>query len=44
MALESLRNASTLRRLSSQLPEDVVDGEDRGIALKPPPEGRVPGP
>jgi len=44
MALESLRNASTLLRFSSQIPDDVVDGEDREVALKPPPEGRVPGP
>lgn len=35
MALEDLRNTSTLLRLSSQLPEDVVDGEGREVALKP---------
>jgi len=41
MTFKNLRNASTLLRLNSyQLPDDVVDGEDREVALKPlpPPE------
>jgi len=48
MTLENLRNASTLLRFSipHQLPDDVVDGEDREVPLKllPPPERGVPGP
>jgi hypothetical protein len=40
MSFENLRNASTLLRFSSQLPDDVADGEDREVPLKPlpPPE------
>ena len=44
MTLEDLRKVEAYLRLSSQLPDDVVDGEGREVALKPPSEGRVPGP
>ena len=44
MTLEDLRKVEAYLRLSSQLPEDVVDGEGHEVALKPPSEGRVPGP
>ena len=35
MTLEDLREVEAYLRLSSQLPEDVVDGEGREVALKP---------
>jgi len=43
MTFESLRNASRLLiQLPHQLPDDVVDGEDREVALKPSSRMRSP--